>query len=340
MADRHLNLEKAMKFMTRALGVCCTLVLFLGCQQSDPVAAPPQVTEASQGNEIPMPSSRPSALITASELSELLKSDSGRVRVLEPGCELADFEKGHLPTARFVHWVDDMTDPAHRSLYRHPDNIQFANLMTRLDVRASDHVVIYDRFSSRLSTRLFWTLKHYAHGKVQVLDGGFEAWTEDLETSADARELPDDPYQYKIGHTNDGVLARLHSVEQSINKPETCLIDGRPREQFTGEAVGKVFHTGEEHPRKGHIPGAVNVVWEDNFDEDGKFKSVEALRELYNNAGVKANQSLITYCNEGLHAAPAWFVLTQILELKRVKLYDDSMAEWAKTDNAMESVKE
>ena len=61
------------------------------------------------------------------------------------------------------------------------------------------------------------------------------------------------------------------------------------------------------------------------------------LKKLYANAGIRSDQSVITYCNEGLHAAPPWFVLTELLGHKDVRLYDNSMAEWANGDNPVET---
>ena len=61
---------------------------------------------------------------------------------------------------------------------------------------------------------------------------------------------------------------------------------------------------------------------------------------LYKNAGIKPDQCVVTYCNEGLHAAPPWFVLTQLLGYKDVRLYDSSMAEWANSENPMATAKE
>ena len=49
---------------------------------------------------------------------------------------------------------------------------------------------------------------------------------------------------------------------------------------------------------------------------------------------VKTEKTTITYCNEGLHAAMPWFVLAELLGYPNVKLYDDSMSEWANVSDA------
>lgn len=335
------------------LSVLLLTLLLAGCKQDDQLSqqqnssGDPSETPAVESVDYPMMPDTASnqdsnttdaktlaPLISATELSELLKSDTTGLRVLEPGKDAADYKSGHLPNAQFVHWVDDMTNSKDLVSYRNPAAAEFVSLMSRLGIENDDRIVIYDRLSSRLSTRLYWTLRYFGHANVQVLNGGFEAWNRSFELSTDKPEVAES--QYKMAVTNDQLLAEIKFVSERLNDPKARLIDGRPTEQYSGKTVGKIFHTGQEHPRKGHIPGAVNVVWASNFNEDGTFKSSEELKAIYQDVGVLPDQCVITYCNEGLHAAPPWFVLTQLLDFKDVRLYDSSMAEWAKSEYPLE----
>ncbi len=273
-------------------------------------------------------------LISAVELKKLLDSKPSGVKILEPGKDESVYQAGHLPTAQFVHWIDDMTDPAKVDQYNNLQADQFAKLMCELGIQADDRVIIYDRMTSRLSTRLFWTFKCFGHTQVQILDGGFENWkSESLGLSTDTPKVLKS--QYEMQTACPELCADMKFVQAQLNDPKTRLVDGRPAEQYSGQAAGRVFHTGAEHPRKGHITGAVNIFWKDNFNQDGTFKSIEELRKLYTNASVHPDDCVVTYCNEGLHAAPPWFILTQLLDYKNVRLYDSSMAEWASSENPM-----
>ena len=122
-------------------------------------------------------------------------------------------------------------------------------------------------------------------------------------------------------------------IRQHLNDENVKLIDGRPPQQYTGEQPGRVFHTGKAHKHRGHIPGATNVFWVDNFNPDGTFKSARQLKALYAQRGIKPEKTAVAYCNEGLHAAPPWFVLSEILGFEDVRVYDDSMAEWGNSDD-------
>lgn len=276
-----------------------------------------------------------SPLINVDELKSLLATKSKRVKILEPGKDKAVSLEEHLPTAQFIHWVEDMTDPNQVAKYNNPRTQQFADLMSRLGIENDDHVIVYDRMNSRLSTRLFWSLKFFGHQRVQILDGGFELWKSGQNPTSQKVTQPT-ASNYRVASTNDALMASMDFVKAQFKQSETRLIDGRPSAQFSGQQAGKVFHTHQEHPRKGHIPGAVNVFWKDNFNEDGTFKSLRELRDLYSGKGILPNNEVITYCNEGLHAAPPWFVLNELLGYKNVRLYDSSMAEWSTSKMPME----
>ena len=313
-----------LKKLNRLFVALAGTVLIMGCvpQQND---EDPQTRDQNS-----------SAIISAAELKKLVDSNEPSLKILEPGKDAEVFAEGHLPAAQFLDWVDDLTDPANKDYFSNPQPEAFAELMSNHGIKNSDRIVIYDRLNSRLSTRLFWTLKVFGHDNVQILDGGIGAWKAAEYELSD--EEPDvDESEYTVSEPRADLIADMDFVTTQMAEGDTRLIDGRPAEQFSGEKAGTIFHTEVEHRRKGHIPGAVNIFWKDNFNEDGTFKSVEELRELYKNGDVLPDQCVITYCNEGLHAAPPWFVLTQLLGYENVKLYDNSMAEWSESSNPMES---
>jgi thiosulfate/3-mercaptopyruvate sulfurtransferase len=301
----------------------------IGCELS---ASPQQQTGGTETGIVDE-----SPLLTAAELHGLIVSGKEGICILEPGKKVSDYRQGHVPNALFVHWVDDMTDPDNSDRYNVPQPEQFAALMSRLGIKDDDQIIIYDRMSSRLSTRLFWTLKYFRHKDVKILDGGFAAWKKQFELSKDI-STPEKT-SYKIDTVQSDIVAQIEFVKGRLNDRSVRMVDGRPVAQFTGEKAGKVFHTAKEHSRKGHVPDAVSIFWQDNFNNDGTFRSTEQLRALYQNAGVLPDQCVVTYCNEGLHAAPPWFVMTQLLGYKDVRLYDSSMAEWAESDSPIDSKK-
>lgn len=276
--------------------------------------------------------SRP--LIAAASLNKILGQE--RVRIIDVGAEKKVYDAGHIPGAVFMHWIRDMTDPKQNQRYNLATPKAMQSVLQRLGITNEDRIVVYDNLSNRLSTRLYWSLKTYGHRDVLVLDGGRGAWkAAGLKfTSAVPKVEPSD---YRIGKADPRFSVNMEFITKQLGKSNVSLIDGRPAKQFTGAEPGRVFHTGTAHKMRGHIPGAVNIFWKDNFKPDGTFKSAKELRALYEKNGVTPGKVAITYCNEGLHAAPPWFVLRELLGYKDVRVYDDSMSEWANSDQPMET---
>ncbi len=148
------------------------------------------------------------------------------------------------------------------------------------------------------------------------------------------------PSQIEIGDGNEPQIAVLNQVRQEIENAESIVIDGRPLNQFTGEVPGKVFHTGKEHQRRGHITSSVNMPWPENLDEDGKFKSIDDLQKMYAVHEIDVARPVVTYCNEGFHATMPWFVLHELLKYPQIRVYDDSLSQWAnRNDTPMKTGK-
>ena len=269
--------------------------------------------------------SQSSALVDAQWLAQRL--DHPDVRILEIG-DREQYDVGHLPQAVFVDWIKDITDSVLPERYNILSREQFEALLSRLGIQRDTTVVVYDAFEGRLATRMFWTLRFYGHQPVKILDGGEQAWLRARRNLV--TDVPNiTPTNYRIEASEPTLGADRQFIRSRMGQSRFVLIDGRPVDQYTGKLPGRVYHTGKEHARRGHIPRAVNIPWQENLAADGTFKSVSELRNLYNRHGVTPAATVVTYCNEGLHAAHPWFVLTELLGQRDVRVYDDSLSEWA-----------
>ena len=272
-----------------------------------------------------------SPLISAAELHKGLGSSD--LVILDLGPEKEDYDKGHIAGARYVDWVDDITDLEQSERYNVADRDKIQALLRRVGATSDSRIVLYDDMDTRVSTRMYWTLKYYGVESLQILNGGRRAWkAAGKEFTSDATTVT--VSNIKLEKANQKMSIDIDSIADRLQDPKVSLIDGRPVKQFSGEEAGKVFHTGALHEKKGHIPGAVNIFWKDNFNSDGTFKSKEELEKLYKD--VTGSEEVVTYCNEGLHAAPPWFVMSELLGHGNVRVYDSSLSEWANSDRPME----
>ncbi|TMG24758.1 MAG: sulfurtransferase, partial [Chloroflexi bacterium] len=106
-------------------------------------------------------------------------------------------------------------------------------------------------------------------------------------------------------------------------------VDVRSPKEFSGELLAPENLPQEGAQRGGHIPTAASIPWATAVNaEDGTFKSIDELKEIYGGKGVTANKEVIAYCRIGERSAHTWFVLRELLGYPDVKNYDGSWTEW------------
>jgi thiosulfate/3-mercaptopyruvate sulfurtransferase len=109
-----------------------------------------------------------------------------------------------------------------------------------------------------------------------------------------------------------------------LGRPNFNLLDARGAARYRGE-------TEPLDPVAGHIPGALNRPFTDNFSPDGFFKSPEVLRQEFETllAG-RAPQSVVHHCGSGVSAVPNLLAM-EIAGLGQTPLYPGSWSEWCNT---------
>jgi thiosulfate/3-mercaptopyruvate sulfurtransferase len=271
----------------------------------------------------------PNALVTPEWLELHLQDPDVRVVELLYNSNYTD---AHIRGSVYVDWIRDVTDATYPDRYIVAKKEAIGGLLGRIGVTEDTTIILVDDLQNRLSMMMFWVLSYYGHEKVRILDGGRTAWqaagktytnqiTQVVETKYTVKKVNE---EYRIG---------FDFIRNNLNNSDVELIDARGPQQYTGEEPGRVFNTGQAHKRLGHIPGAINVPWNANLREDNTFKSYQELLELYTARGITKDKFVVTYCNEGLHAAADWFVLHELLGYPKVAVYNESMAEWANRDD-------
>lgn len=169
------------------------------------------------------------------------------------------------------------------------------------------------------AARVYWTLKYLGHDKVSILDGGFAAWIADPSNPVESGARRPSPRIF-TARVNRALLAETGEVEQVVRSGGATLLDARPADFF----AGKVKHTKAQ--AYGHLPGAYNI--DSALFYDPKANRLKPKAELEKAAATLPGGPVVSYCNTGHWAATDWFVLSEILGRKDVKLYPGSMVEW------------
>jgi thiosulfate/3-mercaptopyruvate sulfurtransferase len=249
-------------------------------------------------------------------------SDPGVVLV-EVDEDTSAYDKGHIRNAVKIDWKADLQDPVRRDFV---DKAGFEALLSERGISNDDTVILYGGNNNWFAAYAYWYFKLYGHNNVKLLDGGRKKW--ELES----RELVTDvPQRAATSYTasEQDLSIRAFRDEAVAAIDQLNLVDVRSPDEFAGRLLAPAHLPQEQAQRGGHIPTAKNVPWSKAAEEDGTFKSDDALRALYGDeAGVDFSKDTIAYCRIGERSAHTWFVLHELLGQANVKNYDGSWTEY------------
>ena len=267
----------------------------------------------------------PESIVETEWVAENLGDDG--LAIVEVDVDTAAYDQGHIPGAIGWNWTTELNDEVTRDILSRE---QMQRLLGGSGITKGTTVVLYGDNNNWFATYAFWQMKLYGHRRVKIMNGGRLKWvnegrpmTTDVPTPDNRTYRAPDP-DTSIRATRDYVL----DVASTANN--TGLVDVRAPEEFSGELLAPAHLPQEGSQRGGHIPGAANIPWLKAVnEEDGTFKSVEELRELYQKgAGLNKDNEVIAYCRIGERSSHTWFVLSQILGFPKVRNYDGSWTEY------------
>lgn len=209
-----------------------------------------------------------------------------------------------------------------------PSKSEFEGMMNRLGINNNDHVVLYGGDGESVFTLgAFWLMEYFGHKNVSYLNGGLAKWNKENRASESGMKKADEG-KYKVGSTDESIRIVADDVLKNLNKPNVVLVDARGTGEFNGEI------NNDKNKRVGHIPGALDLdYYKTNFNtSDGTIKSAADLKAVYESKGVTKDKEVISYCQGGIKAANAYFMLKHILGYKNVKVYVGSWGEWSGLD--------
>ncbi|OXB07313.1 sulfurtransferase [Flavobacterium plurextorum] len=265
-------------------------------------------------------------LLNLSNLSEIILIDARAGINAEE-----NFKIEHLQGARYVDLNKDLAtveNPSNGGRHPLPSFSKFSEVLSKLGISPTSYVVIYDdKNGSNAASRFWWMLKAIGHEQVQVLNGGLQEAikagfpvTSEIKPYETAENCPVSEWKLK--------LADIEEVEKARNNSKNIVIDVRDKNRFDGltEPLDLIA---------GHIPGAINVPFSENLDENGLFKSSAVLAEKY--AAIlkdKPSENIIVHCGSGVTACHTLLAM-DYAGIEIPKLYVGSWSEWSRNDREM-----
>jgi thiosulfate/3-mercaptopyruvate sulfurtransferase len=247
-----------------------------------------------------------------------------KIRLVEVDVDTSAYSQGHIPGAVGWNWQTQLQDNVRRDLIDKPT---LERVLGKSGISTDTTVVLYGDNNNWFAAYAFWQLKYYGHKDVRLMNGGRKKWVEEKRAlTTDAPKIV--PASYRVSGPDESLRARKDQVQAVVDKHgKGQLVDVRSADEFTGKIIAPPGMT-ETAQRAGHIPGAANIPWSQAANEDGTFKSADALKQLYQGKGIDGKGEVIAYCRIGERSSHTWFVLKYLLGYYDVKNYDGSWTEW------------
>lgn len=274
------------------------------------------------------------SLVTTAWLADHLSDPA--LRVLDASWYLpsagrdarAEFVAGHVPGARFF---DLDAASAHDTTLPHmlPTPAAFADYVGALGVGDEHDVVVYDGSGVNLSApRVWWMFRAFGHDRVSVLDGGLGKWRAEgrpLEAGEEPRETTRFTPRPRLELVRD-----LAAMAAHVAGGDSQIVDMRSAGRFAGRDP-------EPRPglRGGHMPGSLNLPFNELVNPDGTVLDEAALRARLSAAGIDPRRPIVASCGSGTSACALLLNLDR-LGVRDAALYDGSWSEWGGSGEAVE----
>ena len=231
----------------------------------------------------------------------------------------AEFAQAHVPGAVFFD-IDAIADRRTTLPHMLPRAAEFARSVGRLGVGSRDRVVVYDTRGVVSAARVWWTFRVFGHDKVFVLDGGLPRWQAEGRPVEAGAPTPK-PRRF-IARLHRSLVRDLAGMRRNLQTRTAQVLDARSRGRFAGT---------EPEPRAGlragHIPGSLNLPYDELYQKDGTLLPGDAIRGKLESAGIDLTRPVVTACGSGVTASVLALGF-HVVGRPDVAVYDGSWTEW------------
>lgn len=269
-----------------------------------------------------------SPIISSSELKNLSTNNLTILDARVGKDAKQNYLEKHITGARFIDLDKDLAEIGENAAFggRHPLPApgKFAETLSNLGIAENSHIVVYDdKNGSNAAARAWWMLRSFGFENVQVLDGGIQAAEKNNMEFASGEEVFEKAPLIKKENW-DLPVSSLEEVENELESNSSTVIDVRDAYRYRGESEPIDLVAG-------HIPGAINIPFSENLDENGLFLSPEILKEKYRQLLENKPENLIIHCGSGVTACHTILALAHA-GFKIPNLYVGSWSEWSRRE--------
>ncbi len=262
-------------------------------------------------------------LVNVAELPKLAQRADVRVvdvrwKLGDPSAGRAMYLAGHIPGAVYVDMDEDLASaPGLGGRHPLPAADQFERAMGRAGIGDDTWVIAYDDGGSG-AARLWWLLRHFGHGRVSLLDGGYAAWLAagGVPETGKARPVEQTRFSARAQATD---CIELDELKARLEHGEVHLLDARAPERWRGEVE-------PVDTKAGRIPGSINAPTADTLS-NGYFRTPEELRDYFMALGVLDGKPIVVSCGSGVSACVDLAAM-ELAGIHGAQLYPGSFSSW------------
>ena len=246
-----------------------------------------------------------------------------------------EYKKGHLPGAISIGDLAQVLRNDNTEDFLANERIE--KILGTAGIDPTHEIIIYGQRGTWNPYFGQYTMQYFGGTQARVYHDGIEDWiSAGLPVSRE--EMKRAPIALKL-KPNPEASVSTRDVIARLNRNDVQIVDARTPREFAGEDIRAI--------RGGHIPGAVNIPYEQNWVDPAtpqklarrevsdtlgmSLKSVEQLKALY--SGLDPSKETIVYCQSGARASETAGVLQQ-LGFSKVKVYDSSWLGYGNTLDA------
>lgn len=265
------------------------------------------------------------SLISASGLAQRLDNPEliiidCRFQLQKPDWGQQQYLSQHIPGAYYLDLNRDFSAAPSLSLGRHPlpDSQKFAQTLRQLGVKHQQTpIVVYGESHPAFAARLWWLLRYWGHDRVQVLDGGWQAWQAEGYPTTNQASPPREGGHFDPQPQSGWVLDRSELQDQ-LASHAIWLVDSRDATRYLGEQE-------PIDPIAGHIPGAANRPWREVCAADGRLRSPQDIQAQWSE--LSSQPPAVVYCGSGVTACVNILALAHA-GLPQPRLYPGGWSAW------------
>lgn len=240
-----------------------------------------------------------------------------------------EYRKGHLPGAVAIGAVGKVLRNEHDEDYIPLERM--AKVLGDAGIDPAAEVVVYGDKAGASTYFALLTLQYLGASRAYAYHGGIEDWVAaGLPLSVEPATRP----ALSLTLTpRPEVLIDTREVLERVRSGNAQIVDARTPAEYSGTDIRAL--------RGGHLPGAVNIPYEQNWrdpeamrklakrqirtTEGLDLKPMDELRALYK--GLDPDKETVVYCQSGVRAAVTGSLLRE-LGFRNVKVYDSSWLDY------------